>query len=151
MFAHANELAFGTKYNANTNNKASTAGQHINVLDGGMTNTENVSDGNGPSTLLLRGKSDAFCCGQLVALAEHRAVIKARSWDVDPFAKETGSALHSQRTETLRENLRPLSISEDDDDDEEDSSDLNMNLSTKTILQHCANMIRNKRMYTVKR
>jgi hypothetical protein len=64
---------------------------------------------------------------------------------------ETGSALRSQRTETLRENLQRLFISEEEDDDEEDSSDPNMNLSTKTILQYYANMIRDKRVYTVKR
>jgi glucose-6-phosphate isomerase len=152
MFAHADELAFGTEYNASANQKASAAGQHMNVLDDGMNDKENVSDGNRPSTLLLCGKLDAFCCGQLVALAEHRAVVKARIWDVDPFAKETGSALRSQRTETLRENLQRLFTSEEEDDDEEeDTSDPNMNLSTKTILQHYANMMRDQRIYTVKR
>jgi glucose-6-phosphate isomerase len=100
MFAHANELAFGTKCNANANHKASTAGNHMNVLDDGMTDKENVSNGSPPSTLLLRGKLDTFCCGQLISLAEHRTIIKERIWDVKPFAKVMGLALCSQQTDT---------------------------------------------------
>ena len=91
-------------------------------------------------------------CRKLVALAEHRAVVKARILYVDPFAKVIGSALRFQRTETLRENLQRLFTSEEEDDDEEeDSSDPNMNFSTKIILQHYANMMRDQRIYTVKR
>ena len=55
--------------------------------------TDEVSDGNRPSTLLMCDKCDAFVCGQLVALAEHRVVIKARLWNNDPFAKEIGSSI----------------------------------------------------------
>jgi hypothetical protein len=69
-------------------------------------------------------------------------------WDVVPFAKETGSALRSQRTETFREDLQRLFTSEEEDEDREDASDPNMNLSTKTILQYYTNIIRDKRMYT---
>jgi len=43
--------------------------------------------GNQPSTVIFLSKCDAFACGQLVALAEHRAVVGARLWgDGDPLS-----------------------------------------------------------------
>merc|ERR1712032_552510 len=38
----------------------------------------NICHGNVPSTILMCGKLDAFACGQLIALTEHRAVILSK-------------------------------------------------------------------------
>jgi glucose-6-phosphate isomerase len=164
MFAHADELAFGSSSSSSThdvvhNNK--TGGPLLSNTTTATTTTttssgSEVSDGNRPSTLLICGKCDAFTCGQLVALAEHRAVVKARIWDIDPFAKEIGSSLRSKRTERLKEQLQTMFTN--NAEEEEDEDDLlvqqqqgdGMNLSTKTILRHYANMTRDQRVYVVK-
>ena len=52
-----------------------------------MNTREHSSGGNRPTTaLVLCGRLDAFACGQFVALAEHKAVIKARLWNIDPLS-----------------------------------------------------------------
>jgi glucose-6-phosphate isomerase len=109
---------------------------------------------NCPSTLLMCGICDAFTCGQLVALAEHRAVVKARIWDVDPFAKEIGSSLRSKRTETLKDHLQTMFGQEEEEEEEDhptaggdnNGNNEGINLSTKTILRHYANMVRDQRI-----
>jgi glucose-6-phosphate isomerase len=174
MFAHADELAFGsTTTHDVVHNKTATAGSTLlsnttttttmSTMDSSSSSynininssVPEVSDGNRPSTLLICGKCDAFTCGQLVALAEHRAVVKARIWDIDPFAKEIGSSLRSKRTERLKEQLQTMFTN--NAEEEEDEDDLlgqqggdGMNLSTKTILRHYANMTRDQRVYVVK-
>lgn len=66
FFAHADLLAFGAR-----------------DVDG--------ANGNRPSTLLICGKCDAFTCGQLLALEEHRVAVYARLWDVDSFPASWGT------------------------------------------------------------
>jgi glucose-6-phosphate isomerase len=169
MFAHADELAFGSSSSSSSstshdNNKTAaaagssllsnttTAAATMAMDSSSSSNGPEVSDGNRPSTLLICGKCDAYTCGQLVALAEHRAVVKARIWDVDPFAKEIGSSLRSKRTERLKEQLQNMFTNNDEDEEEDEEDDLRdgMNLSTKTILRHYANMTRDQRLYVVK-
>jgi glucose-6-phosphate isomerase len=151
MFAHADEMAFGTDVNKAFDPLAPTSKDN----QGNNTETQQ-SEGNRPSTLIMCGKCDAFTCGQLVALAEHRAVVKARIWDVDPFAREVGSSLRSKRTEKLKEDLQKMFTNmrdgddADDEDDDDDKVNDGMNLSTKTILGHYANLMRDQRIYTVK-
>ena len=93
-----------------------------------------TAEGNRPSTILLCGRCDAFACGQLVALAEHRALVKARLWDIDlplaPFSALHGSALRVRQTEVVKERLyglyRKLELGQnvdDEDDEEEDEED----------------------------
>jgi len=159
MFAHADGLAFGSIDHSSSSFYRSdpTIAGSLNGHSSphSMSGYEmETSDGNRPSTLLLCGKLDAFACGQLVAMAEHRAVVKAWIWDIDPFSREVGSSLRSKRTELLRHNLEKMMFQDNQgEEDEEDKSAGNsdMNLSTKTILQHYANMYRNQRVYTVKR
>jgi glucose-6-phosphate isomerase len=170
MFAHADELAFGTDSSTSLGQPpppiaASSTTTTPTLLDtttyGNSNNhhtneTDDVSDGNRPSTLLMCGICDAFTCGQLVALAEHRAVVKARIWDVDPFAKEIGSSLRSKRTETLKDHLQNMFGQEEEEEENDaaagagDTNNEGINLSTKTILRHYANMLRDQRIYTVK-
>jgi glucose-6-phosphate isomerase len=159
LFAHADGLAFGsTDYltspyspggSSHTSSlNESTPSNHISADEG------NLSSGNRPSTVLLCGKLDSFTCGQLVALAEHRAVIKAWILEIDPFPREVGTVHRSKRTESLKNRLEKMMFrqneGEEDDEDDKAGGDSELNLSTKTILQHYANMYRNERIYTVK-
>ena len=108
MFARADTLAFG-------------AGGGVRRLDGpgsppmilrndsmmsqssanGGGGGGKTSSGNLPSSIILCGKCDAFTCGQLVALGEHRALVKAWLWDIDPFAA-SGLSIQKERQEYYR-------------------------------------------------
>lgn len=164
LFAHADGLAFGG---------SSSFGDMVDspfgrpTAFGGATTTTgggvgigramsfvgddvDVSNGNRPCSVVLCDKLDAYMCGQLTAMAEHRAVVKAWIWDIDPFAREGGDALRAKRTESLKETLREMMVGgpEEDNEDEDDdravgSSELS--LSTRTILQHYAKMVRGRR------
>jgi glucose-6-phosphate isomerase len=163
LFAHADELAFGS---STTDGKGAVGFLSPNLTTTAATTTtttsngtipaasslntlENTSEGNRPSVLVLCGRLDAFSCGQFVALAEHRSVIKARLWDMDPFVHETGSTLRASRMVSLKETLKTMFVSDggEDDDDDEDGADTN--LSTRTILRHYSNLMRDQRVYTV--
>ena len=182
MFAHVDEMAFGTTADVSRSLSPSsgsgagsfsfaTSGASHTAVDA-TSDTGDLSEGNRPSTVLLCGKCDAFTCGQFVALAEHRAVVKARIWDVDPFVREVGSSLRLKRTEALKEELQKMFTNlregggaaggemEDDEDNGkiEDSGGLaggsnhsGMTLSTRTILGHYANLMRDQRVYVVKK
>ena len=112
--------------------------------------------GNRPSTLLICGTCDAFACGQMIALAEHRALVKAWLWDVDPFEATNTRSIQKERTEYFRQRLSEiyqlLSSGEDIEDVEESLSCKEqtngtfvegMNMASKTILKHFA--IRNQK------
>lgn len=60
--------------------------------------------GNRPNTLIVCESCDAFACGQLAALAEHRALVKAWLWDVNPFVTTTTS-VEEERHEYLADKL----------------------------------------------
>jgi len=145
VFAHADELAFGSVETGT-----------MSLLEPNPEPVEIASsDGNRPSTVLICDRCDAFACGQLVALAEHRAVIKAWICDVDPFSKVAGSSIRVSRTDSLKERLdqmfAKLSNGEDLDDDEDEPEDGRFfNLSTRTILRHYANMMKDERAHAVK-
>jgi len=146
LFAHADELALG--YETSTE---PTAPPITPISVSVKSSSTDVSEGNRPSVLLMCGKLDAFACGQLVALSEHRAVVKAHMWGIDPFTPELGSSLRMHRTVQLKEELEMLFVSkaEVDDDDGEGDEDGRMNLSTKTLLRHYANLMRDQRVHTV--
>merc|ERR1712238_551288 len=153
LFAHADGLAFGSENNNNRPNGNCNNDPSIGITDGG--NASSGSDyGNRPSTILLCSRLDAFTCGQLVAMAEHRAVGKAWIWEIDPFPRtETKTMLRSKRTESLKESLQiMISKGYDDDDDNDVEVEENeigeLNLSTRTILRHYANMVRGQRTNT---
>lgn len=154
-FAHADELAFGSgKLPAASPLSAFPRTESFSSAPS-IINTE-ASDGNRPSTLLICGKCDAFACGQLLALSEHRTIVKAKLFDVDPFAQQVGSSLRSKRTDDLKEELHRLytRISTtgglDDDDESIEDDGPRVNLSTSTILGHYATMMHDQRIYVVK-
>jgi hypothetical protein len=166
LFAHADGLAFGSDVKSSNNNNnnhcpypddESPVGggggdeQHDSVVDEEQLIERDSSNGNRPSTLLLCGRLDAFTCGQLVAMAEHRAAVKAWIWEIDPFPLNDGSggvSSRSRRTTMIKESLEKMmsdGYSEDDEDGDETENTTGLNLSTKTILRHYANMVKSQR------
>jgi len=167
FFAHADELAFGVQATqqqqqqqqqhptptAATTADYSFSSSAVSVSPNtAKTNlfgsSSDLSRGNRPSVLLMCGKLDAFTCGQLVALTEHRAVVKAHLWGVDPFVRQGGSSLRRDRTDELKSDLGKLFTSPPDAEEEEDGDDGeegHLSFSTKTLLSHYANRMRNER------
>lgn len=96
-----------------------------------------TESGNHPSTLLICGKCDAFSCGQLVALAEHRALVKAWLWGVDPFDTHIPTSKVDGLKEELDQMYQDLTIRGKLSTDEADQQTM-MNGSTKTLLRHYA-------------
>jgi glucose-6-phosphate isomerase len=149
LFAHADELALGSRADAADGDAASdvkSAASSPNHPD--EAPAEDGSDGNRPSLVLLTGKVDAFVCGQLVALAEHRAAVKAHVWGLDPFVARCGASLRLSRTEQLKEALRDIrqgAADEDEDEGGPGGSDGRLILSTKTLLRHYSNYARDLR------
>jgi hypothetical protein len=87
-------------------------------------------------------KLDAFSCGQLVALAEHRAIVKAHICGLDPFVLEPGTSIRMYRTDLLKESLQEMLISGADDSDEEDAhADGQINQATKILLGNYASHV----------
>ena len=147
LFAHCDELAFGSERNdggsvlSSSSYSASAGSVHRSV------DTEASSEGNRPSMLLMAGKLDAFACGQLVALAEHRAVVKARIWGIDPFVRELGSSLRAGRAETIKEELHNLFTNKKQEEDPPTVvGGSNLGLSTKTLLEHYATLMQEARI-----
>lgn len=145
FFAHADELAFG--YDRILSDPVLPSPMSVASVQTTLPEPE-VSRGNRPSTLLICGKLNAFACGQLIALAEHRATVKAHMWGIDPFCTDVGTSLRMQRTDHLKDDLETLLTTADNDSDDEDSGVVqnhNMNLSTRSILKLYARMMREKR------
>lgn len=145
LFGHADEMAFGggkdsanpTPVTADQNPPNDNSHHQQQPHWAGQSASSLSSDGNRPSSLLICAKLDAFACGQLIALSEHRAAVKARIWDIDPFAGVAGSSLKMSRTEQLRDDLEKIYIAqemgdESESDDEQETE--HISLSTKTIL-----------------
>jgi glucose-6-phosphate isomerase len=141
FFAHADELAFGSKRHPSSVehsfSPASASSHH--------TKPSELSRGNRPSVLLMCGKLDAFTCGQLVALSEHRAAVKAHLWGIDPFVRDGGSSLRLDRTDELKTELQKLFAADGDVDEEDGADDQHLFFSTKTLLSHYATIMRNQR------
>jgi glucose-6-phosphate isomerase len=148
---------YGTRpYHSTTSSTNNGAGGHHYEAaaaasisgSGGGEQQPNSSEGNRPSSLLLCSKCDAFTCGQLVALAEHRAMIAATLWDLDPFTRDVGSSLREGDTERLKHRLQEIWSGqlqvEDNDEDEGDGGGA-INFATKTVLTHYASQARQQR------
>jgi hypothetical protein len=88
-------------------------------------------------------------------MCEHRTIVKAKLFDLDPFAPEVGSSIRASRTEDLKEELHKLytqiSTTGGRDEDEESDNGPRVNvLSTSTILSHYATLMHGQRVYVVK-
>ncbi|KAL7512330.1 hypothetical protein ACHAXN_009268 [Cyclotella atomus] len=145
MLNKADTLAFGNREHTNNNAGILSPGSPpaIQSCDSMLSTSSGVNgpsvnpneSGNQPSTLIILGKFDAFSCGQLVALAEHRALIKSWLWGIDPF----DSPQSVPRADGLREGLTQMYqkfLSEDEDVQNTTGADFGMNGTTKTLLKH---------------
>jgi len=163
MFAHADTLAFGDSKGKSasisgdsgiTSPGSPPAIQSVDSMQsaGSFAGTStigvdgNVTWGNRSSTIILCGTCDAFTCGQLIALAEHRAMVKAWLWDLDPFVIPKKQSTINERSEYLKAHLNDmrhiLSLGQDLDEVEDGSTaKQNINFATKTILTHYAKRI----------
>ncbi len=121
-----------------------------------VTQDHDVAHGNRPSSLLICSRCDAFAIGQLVALAEHRALISSKLWDVEHYAFTPlhGSSIRSKQVENMTEKLELLyqrldlvgNVNEDDETDPVGGP--NLNLATTTLLGHYATqMHQNKKRF----
>lgn len=108
------------------------------------------SGGNHPSTLLICTRCDAFTCGQLIALAEHRSMVTARLWDIEnpyAFSPVHGSILSLKDERRLMDNLENMFQRLDlvgtlgDDDDDGIAAGYKVSISVKTLLGHYASRI----------
>ena len=98
-----------------------------------------------PSVLLWTHTLDAFGCGQLLALAEHRALVKAHLWQVDPFVSSIATPTRVVPTRTVEQytsDLQRLVLQQEEDGEDDDTDRLT--LATKTILSHYAGMVRER-------
>ena len=170
FFAHADVLALGSTGSSEEQGSALGSSTSIGQSSSrsfdvasprspidGSNESDDMADGNRPSTLMICGACDAFTCGQLVALAEHRAAISARLWNVDPFATfapSHGTALRTKETERVKEKLQQLyeRLARGDFGDEDQeflSEGTKLNQATSTILWHYANRMRDQKIYVV--
>lgn len=87
-----------------------------------------------PSAMLWCGRLSAFCCGQLLALAEHRSVVKAHIWGIDPFLRPP------ERRIDYMNDFQRMVLSENGEDDDR------LPLATRTILSHYVSLVREQRL-----
>lgn len=163
LFARADTLAFGASNAGGSVRRFDSPGSPPMILrndsmlsqsstNGVGGNAKTVS-GNQPSSIILCGKCDAFTCGQLVALGEHRALIKAWLWGIDPFAVAKTS-FEKERQEFLSERLNHMNhlLSLGEDLDDADGPELpdptggirTMNSATNTVLKHYATRLKHR-------
>lgn len=147
IFAHADEMAFGTDKpvcDSDTFRQSPLSTPHTTTELNGQGSYR--TNGNRPSMLVITGKLDAFACGQMVALAEHRVAVKAHICDLDPFVREVGSSLRMNRSDNLKDELANIrarnacGVSADDETNVHGTGSSGLVLSTKTILEHYANL-----------
>jgi hypothetical protein len=107
---------------------------------------ELASVANRPSTLLLCGRLNAYMCGQLIALAEHRALIKAKLWNMTPLFPTDIGTQHTARTDRLRDDLSQLleKMAVGDGEEEIENKE-GINLSTASLLSNYAGRTRELR------
>lgn len=170
MFAHADVMAIGSANARVRDGRSVTSGYTFGGLGSSSfdtpsnfpsspmspMNVENDSaDGNHPSTLILCSRCDAFTCGQLIALAEHRAMVTAKLWDIEnpfAFAPGHGSTLRLKQEDLMREKLESAYQRLDlvghlDDDDEGDNlgGGPKVSFAVKSLLGHYATSMHEKK------
>ena len=110
-----------------------------------LTTSSSSLGGNQPSTLLFCRTCDAYTCGQLIALAEHRATVTAWLWNIDPFTIMKLST-RKERHELMSERLRQMDqvLSSDGETAREENGSVQyggMHSTTKFVLREYADRI----------
>lgn len=96
-------------------------------------------ESNHPSAILWCGMVNPFCCGQLLALTEHRALVKAHLWGIDPFLPAP-----ERRIDYVNDFRRMVTRTGNEDEEDE-----RIPLASRTILNHYVDQIREERMHDV--
>mmetsp|Transcript_7508 Transcript_7508/g.18625 ORF Transcript_7508/g.18625 Transcript_7508/m.18625 type:complete len:528 (-) Transcript_7508:278-1861(-) len=164
LFAHADTMAFGSS-NSSSNRRfeLSSPGsppmiQSVDsMISHGSTNVADATNisGNRPSTLIACGTCDAFTCGQLIALEEHRALAKAWLFDIDPFVTAK-STIQEERQGFLSDKLHRMNhlllMGENLEEATPERNGANVNdmndhihSSTKAVLAHYATRVQKHR------
>jgi glucose-6-phosphate isomerase len=125
---------------------------HDTLLCSLLGQADELASHNRPSTLLLVGKLDAFMCGQWISLTEHRAILKAKLWNMPTdLPRETGASLRMSKTDRLRMDIlgkRLLDQKAPLDDSTItmiDEAEEDISLSTATLLTNYASRTRELR------
>ena len=106
--------------------------------DGGMAEQR----GNRPCTIVISGSCNAFAIGQFIALAEHRALVKAWLYDCDPFAESRDMSASRERMMNTKASLDQMYRS--DPNDPRNTLEGPHYLATNTMLQHYASRMQQK-------
>ena len=115
----------------------------INGLLLGYSPSTSSLGGNQPSTLLFCERCDAYTCGQLIALAEHRAMVKAWLWNIDPFVI-TKNSIRKEWHELLsgiRRQMHHILLNGENCRETDGPTSLfdgSMHSTTKFVLRECA-------------
>ena len=140
LLAHVDTLAFGDAINNKRNDVSSPVSpqqpliqRNDSMISHSSTNHKEssglASAGNQPSTLIFC-RGDAFACGQLIALIEHRTLVTAWLRGFDPFTTEKSTSLQveQERKEQLTTKLQHMQHGEQVEEDQ-------VNSSTMTVLK----------------
>ena len=171
FFAHADVMAFGSGgYRGRYGRGGSSVGGSSAFFGHGLgsasfdsnvpptppqgpTQDHDVAHGNRPSSLVICSRCDAFTLGQLIALAEHRALISSKLWDVEhhAFTPLHGSSMRLKQVENITEKLDLLYqrldlVGNVDEEDEPDQvGGPNLNLATTFLLGHYATQMHQRK------
>lgn len=107
--------------------------------DGGAISQQR---GNRPCTIVISSSCNAFAIGQFVALAEHRALVKAWLYDCDPFAGTKDMSMSRERMRNTKASLDQMYRA--DPNDPRNNADGPDYLATNSMLQHYANRMQHK-------
>lgn len=99
--------------------------------------------GNRPCSIIISGSCNAFAIGQLIALAEHRTLIKAWLYDFDPFAGAKVISVSRERMMNTKASLGQMYQGVPPIDQRNTVDGLNY-FATNSMLQHYANRMQHK-------
>jgi len=144
LFARADTMAFGLEDGARTRSFSSSptalAIQSVDSMgsQGSVVPSDDVGDQT--CTLLLCDKCDAYTAGQLVALEEHRATVKAWLREVNPFSPQS-DPVQNERLDNIAKKLNDMKSviangGELEGGDEGREEEDNINASTMTMLRN---------------
>eukprot|EP00985_Skeletonema_marinoi_P023288 scaffold15419_cov206-Skeletonema_marinoi.AAC.5 len=98
--------------------------------------------GNRPCTIVISGSCSSFAIGQFIALAEHRALVKAWLYDCDPFAGAKDASASRERMMNTKTSLEQMYRV--DPNSPRQNLDAPHSLATNSMLQHYANRMQQK-------
>ena len=98
--------------------------------------------GNRPCTIVISGSCTSFAIGQFIALAEHRALVKAWLYECDPFSAAKDESSSKERMMNTKASLDQMYQA--DPNGPRQNLDAPHSLATNSMLQHYANRMQQK-------